>query len=91
VTDAGTRRRTKNLQAAEYLKRFFEELERLLPVKCYATYDHSIGRGHDGRVEIRLSAVDWYKIALTTLDPDPIKAARDAASAPTKWPDDRAG
>jgi len=79
------------MHIASYLERFFEELDRVCPVKSYATYDHSIGRGQDGRIEIRLSAVDWYKIALTTLDADPIKAARDAASAPTKWPDDRAG
>ncbi len=59
--------------------------------KGWATYDHSIGRDREGRVEVRLSAGDWYKIALTELDSDPIKAARDASQARTRWPDEKVG
>jgi hypothetical protein len=33
------------MEAAEYLQAFFGELNRILPVKGWATYDHSIGMG----------------------------------------------
>jgi hypothetical protein len=69
-----------------YLRSFFEELHRLRPVPGYHQCDHSIGLGKDGQVEIRLSAGDIYKVALLpTLDPDPIKAAYQAASVSCKF------
>jgi hypothetical protein len=75
------------MNVTEYLEVFFRELNLLLPVRGYATYDHSIGMNKDGGIEIRLSAVDWYKVAETALDPDPVKAAHDAARTATRWPD----
>jgi hypothetical protein len=75
------------MNVTEYLEVFFRELNRVLPVMGYAAYDHSIGLNKDGGLEIRLSAGDWYKVALTGLDPDPTKAALDAALSVTRWPE----
>jgi len=77
------------LNATQYLKAYFSELKGLLPVPRWSgSYDHSLGMGEDGTIEIRLSAGDWYKVAITDLDPDPIKAAQLAAQARTRWPDE---
>jgi hypothetical protein len=85
-----SRRKTvTNMNADQYLKAFFSELNQLLPVPGWSgSYDHSLGMGKDGRIEIRLSAGDWYKVAITELDQDPIKAAHLAAQARTRWPDE---
>ena len=62
----------KMIDVAEYLMKFFAELERLLP---------NLGTRHmistaDGRLEIRIGAGDWYRISKGVIDnPDPIEAA----------------
>ena len=71
-----------------YLRTFLAELHRLRPVPGYDECDHSIGLGKDGEIEIRLSAGDIYKVALLpNLNPDPIRAAYQAATVPCKFAD----
>jgi Protein of unknown function (DUF2384) len=71
----------------EYIKAYFTELYRILPTPCGRDFSHSLSLGADGEVEIRLNGGDWYKIAISILDPDPRKAAQQAAQANCRWPD----
>ena len=75
-----------------YLRKFLAELHRLRPVPRYHECDHSIGLGEDGELEIQLSAGDIYKVALlSTLDPDPVNAAYQAATEQCKFTHSAAG
>lgn len=67
----------------EYLISFFSELERL--VDGHGT-KHAISM-RDGRLEVRLGAGDWYRVATFEFGSDPIKTAVAAAQLKTSWPD----
>lgn len=71
---------------AEYLIKFFAELERLVP--NHGTR-HMISTTEDGRLEIRIGAGDWYRISKGAIDQaNPIEAARSVAQAPSYWEND---
>jgi hypothetical protein len=67
----------------EYLTTFFAELERL--VDGHGT-QHAIST-REGRLEVRLGAGDWYRVASIDFGPDPIKTAAAVAKTKTAWPD----
>jgi hypothetical protein len=71
---------------ADYLEKFFAELERLVP--NHGTR-HMISTTKDGKLEIRIGAGDWYRISDGAIDDsDPIAAARSVAEAPSHWEDE---
>jgi hypothetical protein len=71
------------IDVAEYLMKFFDELERLIPNRGTR---HMISTMEDGRIEIRIGAGDWYRISEGEIDhADPIEAARSVAQAPSYW------
>jgi hypothetical protein len=67
----------------EYLISFFSELERV--VDGYGT-KHAISM-RDGRLEVRLGAGDWYRVAPFKFGSDPMKTAAAVAKLNTTWPD----
>jgi len=50
---------------AEYLMKFVEELEQLVPNRGTR---HMISTTEDGKIEIRIGAGDWYRIWFRQLD-----------------------
>jgi hypothetical protein len=71
---------------AEYLMKFVEELEQLVPNRGTR---HMISTTEDGKIEIRIGAGDWYRISEGAIDhADPIEAARSVAQAPSYWEDE---
>jgi hypothetical protein len=67
----------------EYLLKFFAELERR--VDGHDTR-HAISTTRTGLLEIRLGAGDWYWATQVELNDDPVKAAKEVASAQRYFP-----
>jgi hypothetical protein len=77
------------IDVAEYLTKFFAELERIVPNRGTR---HMISTSQDGKIEIRIGAGDWYRISEGVIgNSDPIEAARAVAQALSYWEIDRVG
>ena len=71
------------IDVAQYLLKFFAELERLVP--NHGTR-HMISTAQDGKLEIRIGDGDWYRISKGAINhADPIEAARSVSQAPSNW------